>query len=368
VRPRIVLSAPNFIEGGPLAVFQDALRAAVATLSGDYEIVAIVHRRALFDVPGVTYIERPETKRSWLHRLRFEFRDAEKLSRDLRPVLWLSMHDITPSVSATVRAVYCHNPAPFYPMRPGEWLTDWKFTLFAYFYRHLYRINIRQNDFVIVQQQWMREAFLERYPGIRSVIVAHPSLDDITLPASTPQPGAPFRFFYPAFPRSFKNLETILAAVEQIESTSAPPFELVLTVRGDENPYARQLFARFSNLRRVRWLGALPREQVFSLYADCDCLLFPSRLETWGMPLSEFRPTGKPMLVADMPYAHETVGSYAAACFLPTQDTVAWQAAMRAALFGTLHCAPHAAPPIPPPFAADWPQLFRLLPPPERIS
>ena len=41
-----------------------------------------------------------------------------------------------------------------------------------------------------------------------------------------------------------------------------------------------------------------------------DCLLFPSKLETWGLPLSEAKAYGKPILAANLPYAKETIGNY----------------------------------------------------------
>ena len=45
VKPRIVLSGVNFVEGGPLSVFKDALRELADHYAGRYEIVALVHRR-----------------------------------------------------------------------------------------------------------------------------------------------------------------------------------------------------------------------------------------------------------------------------------------------------------------------------------
>ena len=64
----------------------------------------------------------------------------------------------------------------------------------------------------------------------------------------------------------------------------------------------------------------MPRDRILLRYAKADCLLFPSKLETWGIPISEFQQTGKPMLVIDLPYAHETVGSYHAVSFFPPGD------------------------------------------------
>jgi glycosyltransferase involved in cell wall biosynthesis len=100
---------------------------------------------------------------------------------------------------------------------------------------------------------------------------------------------------------------------------------------------------------------------VFELYGEADCLLFPSRLETWGLPITEFRATGKPMLVADMPYANETAGDYELVKLFDSDDAVALadlmvQAAKGEPIFGKL---PEAR--IAPPFARNWTELWGLL-------
>jgi len=43
--------------------------------------------------------------------------------------------------------------------------------------------------------------------------------------------------------------------------------------------------------------------------------VFPSLLETWGLPISEAKEYAKPIILADLPYAHETLGSYNCARF-----------------------------------------------------
>ena len=149
--------------------------------------------------------------------------------------------------------------------------------------------------------------------------------------------------------------------METLETQGIGGFEVRLTLRGDENAYARRLLARFSGLRSVRWIGTISRAEVLQQYGEADCLLFPSRLETWGLPLSEFKLTGKPMLVADLPYAHETVGSYDAVRFVSPGDVEALAEAMGSLLRGTLHFQPAKAETIGAPFAEGWRALFDLL-------
>jgi glycosyltransferase involved in cell wall biosynthesis len=90
-------------------------------------------------------------------------------------------------------------------------------------------------------------------------------------------------------------------------------------------------------------------------------VLFPSKLETWGLPISEAKALGKPLFVADLPYAHETVGIYANVSFLPPDDVAQWASALKGAASNTwVHQGNTEAKPDSP-FANGWPQLWSML-------
>ena len=363
MKPRLVVSAVNLVEGGTLSIAQDALQVLSERYADRYEIVALVHRRSLFSAENITYLERPAVKGSWLRRLWFEYVESLPLSRRLKPVLWFALHDMTPRIEARQQAVYCHNPAPFYDMPWSEVRLQPKLWLFVVFYRWIYGNNIRRNTSVVVQQQWLRVEFERRYAP-RRVIVAHPSvthLGELSLRSTAQKDGRPWCFFYPALPRTFKNMQLVLAAAAWLESNTPIHFELRLTLAGTEEPYARSLFAQYGTLRSVRWLGRLPRTGVFAQYREADCLLFPSRLETWGLPLSEFRQTGKPIFAADLPYAHETLAGYAPVHFFDPNDGAALGQAMLQWMQGTLALEGAAAWTPPAPFTENWGALFDLL-------
>ena len=362
LRPRVVLSGVNIREAGGLSVFRDALESLAREYGDRYEIVALVHRRNLFDVPGVTYFEYPTIASSWLARLRFEYWSSRGISARLKPKLWLSMHDMTPNVSAGIRAVYCQNPSPFYRPTISECFLDWRFGLFTLFYRFLYQINIRANNYVIVQQDWMRQAFMRLY-GIRNVVVAHPVVD-LPNPAHAPisRPSdRPYRFFYPSFPRTFKNFEVCLKAARILERSGFHDFELWLTFDASVNRFASQVVKEFADVRSVCWLGLLSRERIFELYAEADCLLFSSRLETWGMPITEMRGFNKPILAADLPYARESAAGCQRVRFFDPDDAehladLMQQAANAEPIFAK---EPEAV--IEQPIARNWAELWLLL-------
>ncbi|MCM4165942.1 MULTISPECIES: glycosyltransferase, partial [unclassified Arenibacter] len=43
---------------------------------------------------------------------------------------------------------------------------------------------------------------------------------------------------------------------------------------------------------------------------EMDGLVFPSKLESWGLPITEFKSFNKPIFLSNLSYAKETLGDY----------------------------------------------------------
>jgi glycosyltransferase involved in cell wall biosynthesis len=361
VKQKLVISAINLTEGGPLTVLNDCVAAAIELLEEHWEVIVLVNDRALIKMPGATIIEFPHSKHYWLLRLYYEWWHFRSLSKKLKPDLWLSLHDITPWVQARRQAVYCHNPAPFYQMTIREVWLEPKFLLFNLFYRYLYRVGIHRNRYVIVQQAWLRKEFMHLF-DVRNVVVAYPvGSSNQALPQIPREPQNPFIFIYPALPRFFKNIESVCKAAQLLGGTDVPGFEMRLTIDGSENHYAADLVKQYANVPGICFIGKQPYDSMALQYAECDCLLFPSRLETWGLPISEAKALGKPMLVADLPYAHETVGNYDRICFFDPKDPIELSDKMGQLLRGKLQFDGSSSPDPSAPFARNWRELLLLL-------
>lgn len=359
---RVVISAVNLVEGGPLTILRDCLYAAATTLPNDWDIVALVHDAGLVDVPRVRFREFPEAKASWFRRLRLEWGGFRRAFRDERVDFWLSLHDVTPRVDAIRQATYCHNPAPFYDLPLREAWLDPKLWLFNRFYNRLYATFIRRNAWVVVQQQWLRKAFVRRY-GALPVVVANPDVkppSTNTVAVDEADTGT-FVVLYPTFPRVFKNVETPLEAMRLLAADGQTGIELRVTLSGDENAYSRWLFERFRYTPGVRFIGRQTAKQMVKQYASASAVVFPSKLETWGLPISEAKVWGKPLLVADLAYAYETVGDYNLVSFLTPTEPEVWATELAAMTRGEWQPGGAMAPEIDAPFVNNWPDLWTLL-------
>jgi glycosyltransferase involved in cell wall biosynthesis len=64
----------------------------------------------------------------------------------------------------------------------------------------------------------------------------------------------------------------------------------------------------------------LTREKTLEILNNSKCLLFPSKLETWGLPISEAIFLKKDIIVSDLDYSKATVGNYSNVSFFNPND------------------------------------------------
>jgi glycosyltransferase involved in cell wall biosynthesis len=337
----VVFSGVNFTEGGPLSIIKDATAKFLQLYAQEFHLILLVHKSELFKEhlsnQNITILEYPRVKGSYLLRLYFEWIKCLSISKKYSPYLWFALHDITPNVRSEKRAVYCHNPAPFFKITKHQALMDKTFFLHHILYKFFYRVNIKRNHFVVVQQLWMKKAFEKNY-HINNVIVAHPNfkiLESSRHERNATFPNQIFTFFYPAFPRVFKNFEVIFKAIAILNEDN-PSFQIVITLNGEENAYSSYLKKTYGHISQVKFIGVQTRSAVLNLMQNCDCVLFPSKLETWGLPLTEAKYFSKPVIASDLPYAYETLEGYDKVSFFPPDDFFMLAKKMREIMLGRL--------------------------------
>ena len=323
-------------------------------------VIALVHDRSLCSYPGIEYIEIPWATKSWLHRLWCEYVTMHRISKRLaaenggEPVdLWLSLHDTTPRVVCKRQEVYCHTSFPWLKLRLRDFVMDPKIPAFKLLTPIYYRIGARKNSSIIVQQDWLADALsrLMRVPRERFRVI--PPVTGAPAPHFAPKSGenpetgakvvyfAPddagqlaglmrdsgcHTFLYVSTPDCHKNFETLLEAARLLCFGKCPKqkpkiaknprvlrelpeaeedFRVTITVGGDENRYARWLHRKWGSLPNVDFHGRMGREELERHYRESDCLVFPSRVETWGLPISEYKAAhpGGMLILADLPYA-----------------------------------------------------------------
>lgn len=365
LRKTIVVSAVNLRKGGTLTILRDCLQ-YLSSLTKEYRVVALVHQRELCDYEGIEYLEMPQIIQGWGKRLWCEYVTMYRISKELAPVyLWLSLHDTSPRVKAERQAVYCQTSFPFYQWSWRDFRFDYKIPLFACFTRFAYRINVHSNRFLIVQQEWLRKGLSNMLGVNREKFIVAPPQRNLQEVIPDDIQKECFLFFYASTPDCHKNFETLCEAARLLEEeVGHGKFKVVLTIKGEENKYASWLKECWGEVNSIEFSGFMNKNRLFGYYHAADCLVFPSRVETWGLPISEYISDGpeKPMLLADLPYAHETASGSKKTTFFPVIDAMFLKKEMKRLLEGDisyLREVPRKE--LENPTAVSWKELFDLL-------
>ena len=131
--------------------------------------------------------------------------------------------------------------------------------------------------------------------------------------------GRPFEVLYISLYAEHKNLATALKALPLLNSRAPGKFTLTTTVDPSWNGAGwtstarsdRQLALEPQIKPWVNFVGPFNQEQADQLYARADVFVFPSLVESFGLPMAEAMAHGLPVVAADTPVNREICGDAA---------------------------------------------------------
>ena len=183
----------------------------------------------------------------------------------------------------------------------------------------LLRSNFHKADVVLAQTEYVRAKLIEKYALKDVRLLGHADTITTGTQAQNGRVDLPdgVRLVCPSLYYPHKNLE-ILIEVAALIKARALPYRIVTTV-APSTPAARRFLAtiREQDLQNVLVnIGQVPLANMPALYRQCDALLMPTLLESFGIIYPEAMHYGLPILTSDMWFAHTTCGD-AAAYFNP---------------------------------------------------
>ena len=360
---RFVVNAVNLFGRGSRSILESCVDTLIHHLPADWEAEVYVGDAAgLGAAPNVRITTVTPRHGRWAGRLWFELFDLKRREAGRRVDIFLSLQNASARIEAGLKVAYCGQNLPLAAMPLVQMWAHKRVAVQRFIYGFLYRFAIGQRTLVIVQQQWTRQAFAARYGLTRSMVARPVPADSVPArwrrPPVTPQTHLTILAPLAAFPH--KDVETVIAAARALALRN-PDFTLDLTIDPAESAYAAALAASAADVPQLRFIGLLPRDQLDQAYATRHLMLFSSRIESWGLPLSEARAHGIGILAVDHPYAHEAIGDYDGVSFFPAGDSLAIARMIHDYWTGTASLGSSRASQPPPPYAANWPDLLAQL-------
>lgn len=246
---------------------------------------------------------------------------------------WLKNHNITPIATISLQNtgfrvsqknipqfIYYHQSIPFYPYK---WKVFKKEHRTLWFYKYIYPFFVRffltKKTEIFVQLEFIKRGFVKKFRHNPNLVkVYSPTTQKVVFNRQMFEiDSKKINFFYPATDYFYKNHRVIIEGLE-ISNVDAMLY----------------LTSYCINNNKIKCLGSIPFEKVCEMYFTCDCLLFPSYIETYGLPLIEAASSGMPIIAADLPYAREVLDGYEGVIFVPYNNPQAWSNAIKGIVKG----------------------------------
>lgn len=299
--------------GGALSVLNVFYDKYKADLNNEY--IFIVSKPDIQETNNIKVLRFPWIKYSWIHRLFFDHFVAPKLIKKFKVDEVLSLQNIVIPHTQIPQNLYIHNALP---------LAEYRFSIFddklLWLYQNILSRSIfksiKKANRVIVQTKWMKKALINKLNiDSKKIKIFPPQVDIEVKKRFVENRESLSTFFYPASGMIFKNHKIIIDACINLKEQGINDYSVIFTLKGDENEHISQLGKKVKEHELpIQFIGSLSRETVFDYYSR-SVLVFPSYIETVGLPLIEARMHGAPILVSDCIYSHEILDSYAKAFF-----------------------------------------------------
>jgi len=318
--------------GGALSVLNDFYNDVRSADDPDVRWSFVLGKAELEETERIEVLRFPWLKKSWIHRLYFDHIIAPRLVGKCKPDMILSLQNVVVPHTKVFQVLYVHQSLPFVEFRFGI-RENFLFWVYQNLIGCLIFRSIKKADKVVVQTRWMKKACVEKTRVDESKIEVVPPRIAVEPKAFfEPTKDALSSFFYPAAPYSYKNHTLILDACKQLVEQGHRDFRVVFSLYGDENEFARMLLKRSkSENLPINFVGSLSREEVFDYYTR-SILLFPSYIETFGLPMLEARMHGTIILASDCAFSHEILDRYENAHFFGPFDVGGASSLMRRAI------------------------------------
>lgn len=282
--------------------------------------------REFSDLPVADTVDVRETRwgNSALGRLRWVNTLLPRQAKDLSADVVFGFANLGNRNPRIPQVVYCHQLNAFSDSHQKGIFSISRLRM--RFLRRAILRGARCSEAIIVQTAAMRDRMASFAPSLRERIHVIPG--GYRTPSRKPEvrpatknlvdSSASPRLIYVSHPSEHKNHIRLIQSLGHIVR-QFPKASLLLTLDREANDarYARFVdkicdeAGKLGVSTNISWLGILNPDEVAYALSQSDLLVFPSLAESFGLGLAEAMASHCPVVVSDLPYAHDVCGSAA---------------------------------------------------------
>ena len=212
-------------------------------------------------------------------------------------------------------SVLCQNKLIF--TRDIKYFSFFQKIKYLYLYRILFFLFLKNSDNLIVQTHTMKRIVKDKlknqnvyledkywrnleisnfFNGLNNT--KNKNIKEIKKPIFNLMESK-FTFFYPSAFYPYKNHKNLIYAFKEITETFGNKIQLILTLSKEELPYSMQ------NFNFIFCIGKLNIIDIHQIYKRVDYLIFPSLLESLGLPLIEAKMYDLPVICSRRDYVFD---------------------------------------------------------------
>ncbi|MBD5408322.1 MAG: glycosyltransferase family 4 protein [Treponema sp.] len=331
---QIIVNATAARTSGALTILKDFMSFVYAQNDKHYIFHLLTTTQDIFHNEGNIFVHEISSQ-NWRTRLLWDRSGFQNwlVHISIVPYAVVSFQNTCPRLTGVFRdvklLVYYHQQLPLVKYQ-WKWhrSDERKLFLYAHFYGFFVNRWNKKAEYV-VQLPHIKQLFCAKFKNINPervhVIRSNlPKIDVNSVPAKEIYKDKKV-FIFPATPLRYKNHIAILRALNYLKKEDFETFEqirVIFTV--SKISFIAQNVHEMELGSVVDCIENIPYEELLSYYKRSDALLFPSKIESLGLPLVEAAMFGIPVVAADLPYAREVLEDYKSANFVDADDYVLW--------------------------------------------
>jgi glycosyltransferase involved in cell wall biosynthesis len=300
---RIVVNDIAASTGGAMTILEDFYSYIKENDTG-IDWVLLLGDNYFNESENIKILTFPKVKKSWINKVLFDFITGKKIIRKLKPDVVFSLQNIITFGMKTPQVVYIHQSLPFQTVKRFSLFkkSERMFAIYQYIIGFIIKQSAKKASKVIVQTKWMKDSICN-ITGVKKEKVLQVASDIERLSSYKIKDKFNNKsFFYPTSNAIYKNNECIYKACELLNEGVTTNYKVSMTISGS------------SNINNIEFMGRISREKVMEKYNE-STLVFPSYIESFGLPLLEAREMGTIILASDCEFSREILEGYGNAYF-----------------------------------------------------